>query len=257
MYPFISYTQTSHDQLPDGVSLDQRLGDRVPLDLIFTDSTGQSRRLGDYFTERPVALVLGYYECPNLCGLVMNAASASFAALTFKPAKDYDLVFVSIDPTETPRLAAASKRAHTRHYGKPGAAEGWHFLTGQASSIKSLAEAVGFRYQYDESTGQYAHPSGILLLTPDGVLSKYFYGIEIDPSDLRLGLVEASAGNIGSAVDQLLLLCFHYNPVTGKYGLLIDRVIKTAGSATVIGLGVLVGSLLWRERHKRRTRVEN
>ncbi len=235
-----------------GVTLEQRLGERLPLHLEFVDSHGDRRLLGEFFGARPVVLVLGYYECPNLCTLILNGATDAFAALTFQPGREYDFVFVSIDPNETPPLAAANKRAYSRHYGRSGTDEGWHFLTGEEPAIQALAEAVGFHYEFDPMTGQFAHSSGIMVVTPDGVLSKYFYGIEYNPRDLRLGLVEAGDGGIGSPVDQLLLLCFHYNPLTGQYGLLIDRVIKIACGMTVLVVTTLVLGLLRAEKRKRK-----
>lgn len=252
IFPLPTAAQPVPDDDPANLDLEQRLGTAIPLDLKFTDSSGNEQPLRAFFGRRPVVLVLGYYECPNLCTLVLNATSDALASLTFRPGRDYDLIFVSIDPEEDTRLAAANKRAYARHYGKPGTDEGWHFLTGEAAAIRELADTVGFRYAYDEASGQYAHPSGLMVVTPEGVLAKYFYGIEFNPRDLRLGLVEAADGKVGSPVDQLLLLCFHYNPLTGQYGLIIDRVIKAAGAATVLLVGLLILVLLRNEKKRDR-----
>lgn len=244
--------QTPKSEFVKEVDLQQKLGAQLPLDLSFVDSDGAARPLGRYFGDRPVVLALGYYQCPNLCGLVLEGLTHSLAALTLDPGADYDFLYVSIDPLETPRLAASSLQAQARRFRNPEAAEvGWSFLTGDQANIEALAQAVGFQYRYDPEIRQYAHASGFVILTPSGTVSKYFYGIEFNPRDLRLALVEASGGAVGSPIDKLLLLCYHYNPITGKYGFVIDRAIKLASGATVLGLASLVGVFLWRERRQR------
>ena len=249
--PLAGYASSEADAKLASIRFEQNLGEQLPLEQRFLDSQGVSRPLGKWFGERPVVLAFGYYDCPNLCSIVFDATSDALAALALAPAKDYEYIFISIDPEETPRMAAAAKRAYTRYYGKPGADEGWHFLTGEADAIASVAQAAGFRYRYDKATQQYAHPSGILVSTADGRVSKYLYGIEYDPRDLRLALVEAGSGEVGSPVDQLLLLCFHYNPLTGKYSFAINRALQAAGALTALALFTFVGRSLYRERLRR------
>lgn len=250
--PSTGYMQTPIEPGPETIRFEQKLGAQLPLDTVFVDETGERRPLARFFGDRPVVISFGYYECPNLCSIVLNATSDALAALAFRPGEDYEYVFVSIDPSETPTLAANSKRAYSRHYGKPGTSEGWHFLTGRETDIRALATAAGFDYRYDAAVGQYAHPSGILVATTDGRVSKYLYGIEYDPRDLRLALVEASDGEVGSPVDQLLLLCFHYNPLTGKYSLAIHRTLQAAGALTALVLFTFVGRSIFRERLRKK-----
>jgi len=245
---------TNRPAVLDEVGIDQKLNEPVPLDLEFRDETGKTVQLRDYFGEKPVVLSLVYYECPMLCTMVLNGLLRSFRALTFDVGKDFTVVTVSFDPRETPALAAAKKKTYIEGYGRPVAADGWHFLTGDEASIKRLTQAVGFRYVYDEETKQFAHASGIMVLTPQGKLARYFYGIEYAPKDLRLGLVEASAGKVGSPVDQVLLYCYHYDPQTGKYGVVIMNVLRLAGGATVLILGAFMFVMFRRDR---RLRIEN
>ena len=238
-----------------GVGFDQRLNEQVPLDLLFRDEAGQTVRLGDYIgtaSPRPTILALVYYECPMLCTVVLNGLLGSLRALSFNVGEQFNIVTVSFDPTETPSLAAAKKKEYVKRYGRPGATAGWHFLTGEETAIEQLTQAIGFRYTYDPETEQYIHASGIVVLTPQGKIARYFYGIEYAPRDLRLGLVEASANKIGSPIDQVLLFCYHYDPITGKYGLLIMNVIRVAGFATVLSLGTLIVVMLQRDRRKKR-----
>lgn len=235
------------------VGIVQRVGERVPLDLVFRDETGKAVRLGDYvgaLPGRPTILALVYYECPMLCSLVLHGLLASVKALSFRIGDEFNIVTVSFDPRETPSLAAAKKAEYVRRYGRPGADAGWHFLTGEEEAIRRLAQAVGFRYTYDEQTQQYIHASGIMVLTPEGRLARYFYGIEYAPRDVRLGLVEAAANRIGSPIDQVLLFCYHYDPTTGKYGLLIMNVLRLAGLATVVALGTFIVVMVRRERRR-------
>jgi protein SCO1 len=231
------------------VGLDQKLGDSIPLDLTFRDEHGRAVALRQFFGEKPVILTLVYYQCPMLCTEVLNGLLRSAKELPLEIGKDFTIVTVSIDPTERPILANVKHELYTGLYGRPGGPQGWHFLTGDEAQIKILAQAVGFRYAYDSASGQFAHPSGIMLLTPAGKLARYFYGISYPSRDLRLGLVEASQEKIGSPIDQILLYCYHYDPATGRYGLLISHVIQAAGALTVLSLGLVIAILFRRENY--------
>jgi protein SCO1/2 len=245
----------SPDELLNQIGWEQKLNQQVPLDLMFRDEQGASVRLGDYFGTRPIILTLNYYECPNLCTLLLTKLVETMRGLAFDAGNQYVVLTVSIDPRETPELAAAKKATYLERYGRAGAADGWHFLTGEQAAIGRLAEAVGFRYAYDPRQDQYAHPSGIVVLTPQGRIARYFYDLEYTPGDLRLGLVEASEGRIGSPVDQFWLRCYHYDPTTGKYTLAIINIARAAGVATAAILGMLV--LTWLRRERRATlRIE-
>lgn len=223
-----------------GVGIEQRLNNQIPLDLPFRDEAGDAVRLGDYFGRQPVILALVYYDCPMLCTLVLNGILNSLKELKFNVGQDFQVVTVSIDPREQPSLAAAKKAVYVGLYGRPGAANGWHFLTGDPESIRQLADAVGFRYHYDAQTQQFIHATGIMVLTPQGRLARYFYGITYPAGSLRLGLVEASQGKIGNPVDEVLLYCCQYDPMTGKYSFIISRVLKIAAAFTVVTLGAMV-----------------
>jgi protein SCO1/2 len=231
------------------VGLDQRLGNLIPLDVTFRDEHGQSVALRQFFGAKPVVLTLVYYQCPMLCTEVLNGLLRSAKEVPLDIGKDFSIVTVSIDPTERPVLADVKHQLYTGLYGRPGGPRGWHFLTGDEAQIKALAQAVGFRYAYDPASGQFAHPSGIMLLTPTGKLARYFYGISYPTRDLRLGLVEASQEKIGSPIDRILLYCYHYDPATGRYGLLISRVIQAAGALTVLSLGLVIAILFRRENY--------
>jgi protein SCO1/2 len=233
-----------------GVGIDQNLNAQLPLELTFQDETGKTVRLGQYFRQKPVVLALVYYECPMLCDMVLNGLTHSMEQISLNLGSDFEVVTVSFNPHDTWQLATAKKNNYIEKYQRKGAAEGWHFLTGKEENIKALAEAAGFHYKYDPITKQYAHASGIMVITPEGKISKYLYGIEYKPRDLRLGLVEASRNKIGTLADQVLLFCFHYDPINGKYGLIIANVTRVLGSATVLALGGLVFILLRRERHR-------
>lgn len=235
------------------VGIDQRLNEQAPLDLTFRDETGKTVHLQDYFGDKPVILSLAYYDCPMLCSLVMNGLIRTLRTLSFSAGTEFNVLTVSFNPKDTPRMAAIKKQTSLQSYSRPGAETGWHFLTGDEETIRKLTQAVGFRYQYDEKSNQYAHASGIIVLTPQGKVSRYFYGIEYAPRDVRLGLVEASAGKIGSPVDQVLLLCFHYDPTTGKYGFLITTGLRVAGVATVLALGAFMLISARRDRRRKRT----
>lgn len=230
------------------VGFDQKLDAQVPLELGFRDATGQPVALQNYFGKKPVVLALVYYDCPMLCTMVLNGLVRSLRAVKLDAGDQFQVVVVSFDPGETPALAAAKKDAYVHQYGRAGAAEGWHFLTGEQVSIRRLTQAVGFRYTYDARSRQFAHASGIVVLTPSGKVSRYFYGIEYAARDLRLGLVEASANKIGTTIDQVLLFCYHYDPLTGKYGFVIMNFIRLAGLATVLALGGFIFLMLRRER---------
>jgi protein SCO1/2 len=233
------------------VGFEQKLDSQVPLELQFVDSTGQAVHLGDYFNEsKPVILDLGYYECPMLCSLVRNALFESLKALEFTVGDEFEVVIVSIDPGETPDIAETKRRASIMSYERSMSDEGWNFLVGEEESIQKLAEAVGFQYTYDANIDEYVHPSGIVILTPQGRVSKYLYGIDYPVRDLRLALIEAAEGKIGTPVDQFLLMCYHYDPVEGQYTLFITNIIRMLGAATVVIFGLVLFVLFRRERHK-------
>jgi protein SCO1/2 len=231
-----------------GVGIDQRLDAEVPLDLEFRDESGKAVRLRDLLRGRPVILALAYYECPMLCTLVLNALTGALRALPFDVGAEFDVLTVSFDPEETPALAAAKKKTYLEDYRRPGAAGGWHFLTGDQGAILALTGAVGFRYTVDPKSGEFAHAAGIMVLTPAGRIARYFYGVEFAPRDLRLALVEAAEGKIGSPVDQLLLYCYRYDPSTGRYSAAVMNIVRLAGAATVLGLGSFLLVMWRRER---------
>jgi protein SCO1/2 len=235
----------------NGVGIDQKLNEQLPLDLVFKDENGASVKLGDYFGKKPVVLSLVYYQCPMLCNQVLNGMVTAFKVMAFKPGEEFEVVTVSFDPRETAALAAAKKNTYVNYLPearRSGAANGWHFLTGDEASIKRLTEAVGFRYHFDEATNQFAHASAIYVTTPQGKLSRYFYGIEYAPRDLRLGLIEAGDNKIGSPVDQLLLYCFHYDPATGKYGAAVMNLMKLGGGLTLLAMVAMFMVLRRREK---------
>jgi protein SCO1 len=245
-----AFAQGGPQQHPlEAVSFEQRLGDRVPLDLPFVDESGAAVRLGDYFDSQPVMLLLSYYECPMLCPLVRDGMVSSLNEVRLNVGQDFTVVNVSIDPAETPMNAANAKTLALTSYNRPESADGWHFLTGTEDSIKQLADSVGFRYFYDETIDQYAHAAGILVLTSRGELARYFYGIEFNPSDVRLGLVEASDNKIGTPVDQLLLLCYQFDPSTGTYTGLVMTIVRVAGVITVL---MMAGAVWMMSRGPRR-----
>jgi protein SCO1 len=225
------------------VAIEQKLDQQLPLELIFRDENGVPVKLGQYFGKKPVVLSLVYYNCPMLCTQILNGMVTTFRVLPFQIGKEFDVVTVSFDPRETPALAAAKKKTYVEYL--PAAAHananaGWHFLTGDESTIKQLTEAVGFRYRFDEATNQFAHASAIMVATPEGKLSHYFYGIEYSARDLRLALVQSAANKIGSPVDQLLLYCYHYDPATGKYGAVVMNMIRLGGLVTLAGIALLI-----------------
>ncbi|HWF93117.1 MAG TPA: SCO family protein [Terriglobales bacterium] len=219
------------------VGIEQHLDEQVPLNLAFKDETGKNVQLGDYFGKRPVILSLVYYRCPMLCGQLLEGLESALRVIDFDPGKQFDVITVSFDPSDTPAIAAAKKAEIMARYKRSGAAGGWHFLTGPQASIDALTKAVGFEYEYNQKTDQFAHATAIMVLTPGGKLTQYYYGIDFPPKDLRLGLIQASKNKIGTVVDQVLLYCYHYDPDAGRYSALIGRVLQVAGGLTVLVLG--------------------
>jgi protein SCO1/2 len=226
--------------LLQGIGIDQRLNEQVPLDLQFRDETGKTVRLGDYFGKKPVILSLVYFDCPMLCTMAENSLLHSLQEVKFSVGNQFDVLTVSFDPHDSAELAAAKKAVYVGLYGRKGAERGWHFLTGDEPSIQQLTRAVGFRYRYDAQAKQFVHATGIMVLTPQGKIARYFYGIYYPSRDLRLGLVEASANKIGSPVDEVLLFCCRYDPATGKYGVIISRIIQISGLMTLLSIGGLI-----------------
>jgi protein SCO1 len=242
---WITLTVTGFGQsLPDStlrkVSFDQNLGATVSSDLSFRDELGRQVKLKDFFGRRPVILVLGYYECPMLCSLVLNGMISGLQDVSLKIGRDYDVVNVSIDPSETPVLAAAKKRSYVARFGQSGAAQGWHFLTGDEEPIRQLAREVGFNYVYDPASHQYAHPSGLVILTSSGKISHYLSGVVFSSADLNRALADASSARVGSPIEQFFLLCFHYSPLTGKYSRIILTVVRVVSVAILLGLAGLI-----------------
>jgi protein SCO1/2 len=234
------------------IGFDQRLDQPLPLETPFSDEEGREVRIGQYFGSKPVVLGFVYYDCPMLCGQIVNALTSTLRTMSLDAGRDFEVVLVSFDPRETPELAARKKAEYLGRYDRAGAAAGWHFLTGQPSSIERLTQAAGFRYTWDEQTKQFAHPAGIIVVTPDGRPARYLFGIEYGPRDVRLALVEASEGKVGSPVDAFLLYCYHYDPMTGRYGFLVMRAIRIAGAATVLALGGFIVLMLRRDRDANR-----
>jgi protein SCO1/2 len=230
------------------VGFDQRLGEKLPLDVPLRDETGKTVALGDFFHDRPVVLSLVYYECPMLCTLSLNGLVSALSVLRLEPGRDFELVTVSFDPREGAEQARARKKAYLDRYKRPGAEAAWHFLTGDRDALDRLTKAVGFRYAWDAETKQFAHAAGVMVATPAGVLSRYLYGIEYAPKDLRLALVESAAGRLGTPVDAFLLTCYRYDPTQGHYGAYAMGLVRLAGIATVLALGGFVGIMLRRER---------
>jgi protein SCO1/2 len=222
----------------DQVGLEQHLNQQIPLDLTFMDEDGKTVQLRQYFGSKPVILSLVYFQCPMLCSQVLNGMAGAFNGIVrFNVGRDFNVVTVSFDPRDTPETASASKKTYLERYRRPGAAQGWHFLTGKKDQIQALTNAVGFRYAWDPQIQQFAHASGIMLLTPDGKLAQYYYGIEYAPRDLQLGVIEASRGKIGNVVDKVILYCYHYDPARGKYGAVVFNVLRVSALATLLVLG--------------------
>lgn len=234
------------------IGLDQKLNARLPLSLAFVDEAGRPVTLGDYFGKRPVILALVYYECPMLCTQVLNGLTGALETLSLNAGTDFDVIALSFDPRETPKLAKAKKIAYMGRYGRPGTEQGWHFLTGSQEQIARVTDAVGFRYTYDEALGQFAHGALVTVLTPDARVSRYLYGIDYGGRDLRFALVEASDGKVGTPVDRALLYCYHWDPTTGRYGFVVMNVLRGAGILTVLGFGTFIVMSLRRERRAAR-----
>jgi protein SCO1/2 len=236
------------EQLKD-VTFEQRLDTMLPLDARFRDEAGRDVTLGDYFGKRPVVLAFVYYSCPMLCTQVLNGVSSAAKALPFTAGKDFDVVYVSFDPRDTPHAASEKKRTQLEDYRQTPTAAGWHFLTGEEPSIRRVTKAAGFSYRWDKATGQYAHVSGVLVATPDGRLSRYFYGVEYSPKELRMAIVESSKGKTGSLVDRLLLYCYHYDPATGRYGAIAMNLVRLGGVVTLVALGGFIWLMRRRESY--------
>jgi protein SCO1/2 len=237
---------------PPDAGIDQRLGNQVPLDLPFTDEQGHRVRLGDCTAGKPTVLVLAYFRCPMLCSQVLNGLLGAVRANPANVGSDFNVVVVSIDPREKPPLAALKKASYVQEYGRTGGETGWHFLTGDPLAIATLADAVGFRYRYDEATEQYAHGSGLIILAPDGAITRYLFGVWFEPRDLRLALAEASAGKVGSPAAQVLLLCYRYDPATGTYTFTILRLVKWLSAAAILGIAGMLLVLIRRGRRQTR-----
>ena len=238
------------------VGFDQRLGEDVPLHLTFTDESGEEVRLGKFFeSEKPVVLALVYYECPMLCDMILSGLTTSLEILSFDPGTDYEVVVISFDPGEDHYLASAKKRRYMEQFGRPGTEGGFHFLTGKQENIDTITDAVGFTYSYDEARDEYAHASGITILTPEGTISRYLFGAEYAPKDLRLALVDSGDSKIGSAVDQLLLFCYNYDPNTGKYGAATMNLVRLGGALTLVA--VIAFIVISRRRDRQSVRVPN
>lgn len=229
----------------NAVGIEQRLGVQLPLGARFADENGREVELKEYFGKKPIIVAFVYYECPMLCNEVLNGLASSLKGIAFSAGKEFDVVAISFNAKETPELAKAKKESYLARYSRPNTENGWHFLTGSQEEIDKATNAAGFAYQWDEKSKQFAHAGGIMVATPEGKLSHYFYGIEYAPKEVRLGLIEASNNKIGNPVDQLLLYCYHYDPSTGKYGLVVMRALRVAGFVTIIGLAAMV-LILWR-----------
>jgi protein SCO1/2 len=243
-YLFFAMSPAGAQDPPAGIlneiGVDQKLNAPVPLQLTFKDESGNDVKLAELLRGKPVILSLVYYECPMLCSMTLNGLVKSLRPLAFNVGEDFEVVTISFDPSEKPDLAAAKKNVYIKDYGRAGAEKGWHFLTGSSDSIEALTQAVGYRYKWDAATKQWAHVSAIVILTPDGRVSQYLYGIEFSSRDLRLSLVQASQNKIGTLVDRILLYCYHYNPETGKYGIVIMNTVRLASVATVLALAAFI-----------------
>ena len=232
------------------VGIEQKLNEQLPLEAVFKDENGKEVKLGEYFGKgRPVILALVYYECPMLCNEVLNGLTGSLKSLTFDTGKDFDVVAISFDASENdkPELTKNKKESYMKRYGRPGTENGWHFLTGTQGEIDKVTKAVGFNYQWDEQSKQFAHAGGIMFATPEGKLSRYLYGIDYAPKDIKFAVMESAENKIGSSVEQLMLYCYHYDPATGKYGLSIMRIMRLGGVVTLIGLGAMF-FVFWRRK---------
>ncbi len=241
------------------VGIEQRLGESLPLDAEFKDENGNIVKLGSYFGKgRPVVLALVYYECPMLCNQILNGLTGTLKGVSFDAGKEFDVVAVSFDPKEfdKPELAKNKKASYMERYARPGTEGGWHFLTGQQASIDAITKAAGFKYEWDEKSEQFAHGSGIMIVTPDGKLSRYLYGIDYSPKDVKFSLMESAESKVGGLTDELLLYCFHYDPSTGTYGFQILSAMRIAAIATLLGMG-LMGFVFWRRNKGKNAEADN
>lgn len=242
--------QNTRPQIFEKVGIDQRLGNALPLDAKFLDESGKPVKLEQYFhRQRPVLLALVYYNCPMLCNQVLNGMTSALGVLKFNAGQEFDVLAISFDPRENPVQALEKRALVIERYRRPGADAGMHFLTGKPEAIKAVTEAVGFRYTWDETTKQFAHASALVLLTPEGKVTQYYYGIEYSPRDMRLGMIEASQERIGNVADELMLYCYHYDPMTGKYGAVIMNVLRVSAVLTLMVIGGFVAVSLRREKH--------
>lgn len=246
--------QYARPTITKGVDIEQKLNSPVPLDLVFRDESGQAVPLRTYFGDKPVLLQLVYFKCSSLCPMSLHETVTSLRRVSLEPGRDYNVVVASFDPSDTPATATEKKAMYAREFGRPGFDSGWHFLTGTQESISRLASSVGFRYRWDERTNQFVHAGGMMVATPEGKLSRYFYGIQYAPADVRMALVEASQHKIGSPVDYVLLFCFHYDATQGKYTLAIVNILKIAGGLTVLLLAGLLYVLMRKDGNKQETR---
>jgi protein SCO1 len=236
-----------------GVGIDQRLDAQVPLSTVLRDEAGREVTLSTFFHPgKPVLLAPVYYRCPMLCTQILSGMVSALKVVSLDPAKDFEVIAISFDPKDTPEIAAAKKENYLRRYRRPGTANGWHFLTGDEANVRGLTDAIGFHYKYDPKTDQYAHASAIMILTPEGRVSKYFYGVEYSPRDIRLGLVEASNNKIGTPADEILLFCFHYDPATGKYGAVAMNLLRITAAAFLLVGGMAIVIALRRDSRGRR-----
>lgn len=233
------------------VGIDQKLDNQIPLDLVFTDEDGRQLPLRRFFNGKPVVLVPVYYDCPMLCGMILDGLTNSISNLRFSAGHEYEIVTFSFDPKDTPEKALAKKNTYVKRYGRPGASGGWHFLTADEATIRKLTDSIGFRYEYDEKTKQYAHGAAIVVATPEGKVSRYFYGIGYDAKDLRLGLVDASQNRIGSIADEIMLLCYSYDASAGKYTVMAMGAVRIGGALTLVALGTFMAIMLLRDRKRR------
>lgn len=235
--------------LPE-IQVDQKIGDKLPLDLVLTDETGKQVQLSSFFSGKPVILTPVYYTCPMLCNLVLNGLVKSLKELSFNPGEDYEIVTFSFKPEDTPEIAKAKKQTYLKEYSREGAEKGWHFLTGSQETIKALTESIGFNYYFDERTGEYAHAAMVVIATPEGKISHYLFGVHFSLKDMRLALIEASKNKLGTFYDQIMLLCYHYDPSTGKYGFAVMNALRVAGFLTVAALAIFITVSLRKERHR-------
>jgi len=253
--------ESAPNGMPDAlqkVGIDQKLGGQLPLDAPVKDESGKVGKLGDYFSSgRPVIVAFVYYECPMLCNEVLNGLTGSLKGISLNAGKDFDVIAISFDARENdkPDLAKNKKASYMERYGRPGTENGWHFLTATQESIDKMTSAAGFKYQWDEKSQQFAHVGGVMITTPDAKLSRYFYGIDYAPSDLKFGLMDSAAEKIGNPAERLLLYCYHYDPASGKYGLAILRVMRAASVVTIAGIGAML-FIFWRRNKSRQEKTE-